>query len=461
MNRLYIILIVLFAAGSCDKYVDTPLPKNELLSELPFLDDKTANAAVVGVYANMNSFNYYFSNVLINFLTAIQADDMYYFTSSANFDVFRQNNLLPSSQYVETYWSDLYSFVYHANACIKGLTESSTLTPSTKDRLLGEAYFQRAFFYFYLVNLYGDVPLVLSTDYLETQLLGREAAPVVFTQIIADLKEAKRLMTDDYPSGNKVRPNRVAASALLARTYLYTKQYALAEAEAATVISNQTYGLETNLNNVFLANSREAIWQLQPVNIGGGRNTWEGFTGTPVMPNGTAIFRLDTTYLIEKFETGDERLSNWTGFRTTAAGATYYFPYKYKIRTDPSGVVSEYSMVMRMAEQWLIRAEARIQQGKLDLGRQDLDSIRHRAGLLPLPTSLDKDQLLLAVEKERKFELFTEWGHRWFDLKRTNRATAVLGPIKGDNWQPTDTLYPISSEARRTNTRLSQNDGYK
>lgn len=118
-------------------------------------------------------------------------------------------------------------------------------------------------------------------------------------------------------------------------------------------------------------------------------------------------------------------------------------------------------MVMRLAEQYLIRAEARIQQGKLDDGRNDLDAIRHRAGLPNLSTSLTQPALLLAVEQERKVELFAEWGHRWFDLKRTKRADAVLGPIKGANWQSTDTLYPIPSDAIRTNANLTQNEGYK
>ena len=118
-------------------------------------------------------------------------------------------------------------------------------------------------------------------------------------------------------------------------------------------------------------------------------------------------------------------------------------------------------MVMRLAEQFLIRAEARIQQDKLDDGRADLDSVRIRAGLLALPEDLDKSELLLAVEQERHMELFVEWGHRWFDLKRTGRSNTVLAPIKGADWQATDTLYPIPLDARKTNIHLDQNDGYK
>lgn len=464
MKLTYVYILILstslMAFSGCSKYVDTPLPKNELVSDLVFTDDKTATAAVTGLYSDMNAFNYFYANVLMNYLTAMQADDLYYFSSFANYDVFRNVSLLSGSQYVQSMWRDQYAYIYHANSCIEGLTAATGLTSAVKDQLLGESYFMRAFLHFYLVNMYGDVPLITNTNYIENNTRGRDKIDVVYDQIVKDLKEAQRLMGADYPTGNRVRPNKGAATALLARVYLYRHDYALAETEATSVLQDGHYSLLKDLNAVFLANSREALFQLQPVNVAGGRNTWEGFTSTPATPTSTPLFRLDTVNLIPKFEAIDKRLANWTGKLKTAAGATLYYPYKYKIRTTTTGTVTEYSMVMRLAEQFLIRAEARIQQDKLDLGRQDLDSIRVRAGLDPLPTTLDKTALLLAVEQERKVELFCEWGHRWFDLKRTGRSTAVLGPIKGANWQPTDTLYPISSEARRTNINLSQNDGY-
>lgn len=463
MKRYHILLagLLLFSAGSCKKFVDTNIPPNELAQELAFTDDKTATSSVVGLYSEMNALNYYWANSLVNYLTAMQADDMYYYTGFENYDVFLKNTLLPSSQYVQSYWRDIYSYIYHANACIEGLSSSTILTPAVKNQLLGEAYFMRAFLHFYLVNMFGDVPLITSTNFAENSVKPRDKTSVVYDQIIKDLKDAKSLMGDNYPSGNRVRPNKAAATALLARTYLYTKQWALAETEATEILNNKQYALLKDLNTVFLANSKEAIWQLQPVNTAGGRNTWEGFTSTPATPTGTPLFRLDTMNLIKKFEANDLRLANWTGFRKLSSGATVYFPYKYKIRTNLGAAVTEYSMVMRLAEQFLIRAEARVKQDKLDDGRADLDSVRIRAGLLALPTNLDKDALLLAVEHERQTELFVEWGHRWFDLKRTGRSSAVLAPIKGANWQSTDTLYPIPINATKTNIYLSQNDGYK
>ncbi|WP_346317655.1 RagB/SusD family nutrient uptake outer membrane protein [Chitinophaga sp. YIM B06452] len=457
-------LLIISAAAffaSCSKYVDTPVPKTELASQLVFTDDKTSTAAVVGLYVDMNGFNYQFANSLMNYLSAMHADDLYYFSTFENYDVFRQVRLLPASNYVNAYWASVYSYIYHTNACIEGITAAQNLTPAVKRQLLGESYFMRAFFYFYLINIYGDVPLVISTDYRENSLKGREATAKVYAQVISDLSEAKEKLTDNYQTTNRVRPNKAAATALLARAYLYNKEWARAEAEAAEVLTNSRYSLLQDLNTVFLANSREAIWQLQPVNIAGGRNTWEGFTVVPFSNTSTVVFRLDTTNLIAKFETGDARLENWTSNRVLSTGARIYWPMKYKVRTSTAAAPTEYSMVMRLAEQFLIRAEARIQQGKLDDGRSDLDSIRLRAKLPVLPANLDKAALLLAVEKERQLELFTEWGHRWFDLKRTQRSAAVLGPIKGANWQATDTLYPIPSDAIRTNINLTQNEGYK
>src|SRR5690606_36900858 len=110
-NNILIISLFTLLAASCENYVDTPLPKDEIVSGLAFQDDLSATAAVTGVYSNMNAFNYQFANILMSYLGAMQADDMYYYTSTESFDVFYQNRLLPGSQYVNSYWTDLYSFI--------------------------------------------------------------------------------------------------------------------------------------------------------------------------------------------------------------------------------------------------------------------------------------------------------------------------------------------------------------
>ena len=89
-----------------------------------------------------------------------------------------------------------------------------------------------------------------------------------------------------------------------------------------------------------------------------------------------------------------------------------------------------------------------------------INAVRHRAGLDKLADNLDKNEFEFAMEHERQVELFTEWGHRWLDLKRTNRADAVLGPIKAPNWQPTDMLYPIPQTQIANDPNVHQNPGY-
>jgi hypothetical protein len=163
--------------------------------------------------------------------------------------------------------------------------------------------------------------------------------------------------------------------------------------------------------------------------------------------------------LLNGFESGDERKNAWIK-STTINGITYNFPYKYKVRTTAAGAPkAEYNMVLRLGEQYLIRAEARARQGNIPGAQSDLNAIRARAGLLNTPAG-DKASLLLAIENERRVELFSEWGHRWFDLKRTGRANSILVVEKSPNWQSTDALYPIPQNEIATNPLLTQNAGY-
>lgn len=439
---------------SCKKYVEVPPPQNQLVSENAFADDKTAEATVVGIYSIMNAYNYQFGNVLSSFMPAFGADEFHYAFSVSSFDEFKNDELTPDNRYVNSFWESSYSFIYHANAVMEGIEKSTTLSEATRNQLLGEVKFVRAFCYFYLVNRFGDVPLILNTHYKVNTLMPRTEKAIVWEAIIKDLTEAQGLLSDEYTGAERIRPNKAAATTLLARAYLYQEKWDLAEAEATKVINDPKYKLLDNLNDVFLKNSEEAIWQLQSVNTStAGVNTWEGFN---IVPFSTRSYYNLYDVLVNAFEPGDARLENWTGTYVTG-GETFHFPYKYKIRR--ASTVEEYSMVIRFAELFLIRAEARAQQNKLEEAKEDLDKIRQRAALDPLPAGLTKDQLLSATAQERRIELFAEWGHRWFDLIRTGRAIEVLLPIKPDI-DPHDLLYPIPRPAMRTNPNLVQNEGY-
>ena len=120
---------------------------------------------------------------------------------------------------------------------------------------------------------------------------------------------------------------------------------------------------------------------------------------------------------------------------------------------------AENSVILRLSEIYLIRAEARLMQGNTGNAKEDLNIIRRRAGLIDNSSNI-QSEIADAILKERRVELFLEYGNRWFDLKRTQRADAVLGAFKPGDWQSTDALYPIPLDEIRKAPQLTQNQGY-
>jgi len=276
---------------------------------------------------------------------------------------------------------------------------------------------------------------------------------------VSDLLSAQQALPVDYVAaygyaGNRTRPVQAAASALLARVWLFRQQWALAEAAATTVIDDPRYVLESSLDSVFLASSREAVWQLQPV-----YDTFATADAHLFLPAVTGTFTVATYPLTDSllagFETGDQRRVHWTG-SLKFGPRVFVYPFKYKQSGFHPGD-PEYEMVLRLAEQYLIRAEARARQGNLAGALADLNQVRVRAGL-PLSTAVDQLSLLNAIMAERRIELFTEWGHRWLDLQRTGQANAVLQVKRG--WVTTDLLYPIPGYELLANPNMTQNPGY-
>lgn len=323
--------------------------------------------------------------------------------------------------------------------------------------MTGEAKFLRAFAHFYLTQLFGDVPVVTTTDVTVTRKLSRSPRETVYEQIESDLVAARGLLPETYTvySNERVRVNKYAASAMLARFYVFKKDWQRAEQEATLVLNNiGQYELLNNLGSVFLKNSREAIWQLIPYD----KNVSE--ISTFKLVNDPGLVSLNTD-LVNSFDPSDKRKAEWIRtYTSTLPGATvYYYPFKYRSTANDA---SEYSMVLRLAEQYLIRAEARLMQNKLtgiNSAQSDINAIRTRAGL-PNSTAATNDELMTEILEQRKLELFSEWGHRWFDLKRTGKATEVLAPIK-PFWNAYDTLYPIPKYDLINNHNLTQNNGYQ
>ena len=450
-----VMLILALSLFSCKKFVEIPPPLTQIAGSDVYSSDVTATSAVIGIYSQMINTYPDFANGGITLYAGLSADEFKNYILSGSQPEFYSNALTSTNVYIKTLWSSAYNYIYSANAILEGLEKSVGVTAGTKKQLQGEVTFIRAFCHFYLTNLFGDVPYIVTTDYRVTSVAPRIPRSEVYQKIINDLLDAQNMLsvTYSYSNGERVRPNKWAATALLSRVYLYLGDWIKAETQASTVINNTSlFSLVNNLNNVFLKNSVESIWQLMPAQ--GTINTQEGnrfiLTSAPTSTDLSA-------QVFNAFELGDQRavLGNWVQ-RITVGANNYYFPYKYKVKTGST--LTEYYMVLRLAELYLIRAEARAQQNNISGSQADLNIIRTRAGLSNT-TATDKPSLLLAVEHERQVELFAEWGHRWLDLKRTNRATTILGPLK-TGWQLTDELYPIPLSQLQNDPNMSQNPGY-
>lgn len=460
INPIYHLLlfqvITMVLLTSCDSFVEVDLPKSQLTTVSVFDNYSTANAALSDIYSKMREQGLLsgsasgVSNMLGNY-----ADELYCLASPGDPTIpFYTNALLPANSTITDSWNLSYNQIYAANAVMEGVESSHKLTIKEKELLRGEALFIRAIVHFYLSNLYGDIPYIVSTD----RNINNEASKIpvkdIYRNIIADLENAAALLPHDYKNAERVRPNQFVAKALLARVYLYNESWAEASNAASAVLNAiNLYAIEDNASLAFLKDSKETIWQFQPSVAG--KNTDEA--SIFIFSSGPPPFVALTNNLIESFDNNDLRKANWT--KAVSDGTdTWYHAYKYK-EFENTATSMEYSVIFRLAEQYLIRAEARAHQGDLIGAKEDLNRIRKRAGLLDTD-AVSAQQLVDAILSERRWELFTEFGHRFFDLKRSGQIDTVLDPLK-NGWNSTDVLFPLPESELSINPNIRpQNSGY-
>jgi hypothetical protein len=453
----YLLPVVCFVIlTGCKKFADVDTPSNQLSSDNVFTTDATVGSAMAGLFSTLGTSDSYQLQLGISSYTAMTGDELIFNNTSDTYDPFVKNALGANNPDVQSLWTALYEVNYQANSIINGINKSTAaITDSVRTDALAESRFVRAFCHFYLVNIWGDVPLVTTTDVTYTKSLARSKSDTVYKQIIADLEFASANLNTNYTfsGGQRIMPNKYAAMAMLARVHLYMGHWQQAADYANTVISNGLYSLlsSDNIGSIMTENNQEAIWQLEAAFTTG--YTTEGQYYLLISPTPSYLV---TDQLLSAFEPGDLRYTNWIG-TVTVDNVTYHYPYKYKVTANDPGN-AEYATYLRLAEQYLIRAEANMELNNLDAAISDINIIRNRAGL-GNTTATTKDQLKLAIEKERRLELFSEYGHRWMDLKRTGRIDAVLSAAKS-NWTSTDALYPIPLGDIHNDPNLTQNPGY-
>lgn len=461
MKKIFIIvaLITIVCQVSCSKFLDIDRPVNQLTSGAVFSDSTSIEAAVAGMYASLmdNYINTF--NGRISISMGLLADELEVVSTNGNFE-FAINAVLPEDPTNFSIWSDAYKLVYHCNTLIVHLKNTQAISEDSKLPYLAEAMFFRGLAFSYLGSIYGAVPLMTSTDFNVNSRLPRTELKLVFDQAWKDVSESLEYFKKSGKPTNRFRSGKWACYALLSRLALWKGDWDAAILNSSEVIGSGEFTLP-ELDDVFKISSHETILQLMP-SVSLPFNSGEGYSFIPFSSGVTPTYFL-TEHLVESFEVDDQRKARWLG-EQTVGGMEYYYPYKYKVSQGSDyKVKEECQVVLRLGEQYLIRAEAYAHLNRNTESVADLDSLRRRAGL-PLYSltnpGVSGQELLDAVFHERRTELFAEWGHRWFDLIRSGKANSVLGIINTKDWQSTDTLLPIPQKERLANTNLSQNDGY-
>lgn len=387
---------------------------------------------------------------------------------------FRDYSISTTNTGVYIFWVDHYTSLYQVNIVLDKIADAS-LDESYKKQVIAEMKFLRALYYFNLVRLYGDVPLVT------TPIVGEEAYAMkrspkdeVYKLITDDLKSAALDLTDPGSEPAKGRANRGAAKSLLGKVYLTVGDKTSAAQVLKEVYDNyggSKYDLLPDFASLWgntnaHKNTKESIFEIQY--LGGAGNPYSQFWPAFAPFENFSITRygggmnMVTDDLYNEYEAGDVRreVSFYLGYQKGGVFVPIKFNKKWVDLTAPldggGEACNNNFMVLRYADVLLLLSEATGDP-------LYLNKVRARVGL-PLYGSANYPSdrfptIELAVEHERRMELALEY-HRWFDLKRTGRAVAVLS-AKGKAITPEKLLLPVPQYALGQNPNLGpQNPGY-
>jgi starch-binding outer membrane protein, SusD/RagB family len=456
IKSLFLFVLILFSGSSCKKFLDTT-PVNAVSDEAPIFDKGSAETALRGVYRQLGSSGYYGENYVT--LGYFPSGDIKNLTTGGAANIVNVNYRADDVNF-NTSWTAIYNTINRANHVISKVpaVNDPQLTQVLKDKYVGEAKFIRALAYFDLARAWGGVQIILepTTSLTDRPAVKRSSQEETYAQVLKDLKDAEQLLPDEV---NRIRATRRTVWALRARLHLYRKEWAQAEEYATKLIDKSSdYTLIKPFSAWFKDNvvgTRESIFELEysAINPSAIRAQMQHPTkgGTyRYAPNDRFVQLLNTADI----SGGRKAL---IGSVTQGGTTIWYGDLYYRLpATDPA-------YIFRIAELYLIRAEARAHQNKLvdaTGALNDLNKIRERAGIAN-STATSAEEILLAIENERRIEFAFE-AHRWFDLVRTGRAKTVLEALDPNTKvEGYEYLFPIPiTQIQLDPSNLEQNPGY-
>ena len=493
------VLLAGLTIASCDDFLEVP-PKGAFLTQNYYADRDQAYGALIGVYDAIRKNSGGFENMVV--MMNAGSDDHVAGGGSASdglqLHVFDDFTVTPDNM-AGSYWNDHYQGIFRANTLLSKI-EAVGMDANEKARFIAESRTLRALYYFNLVRMFRNIPLLLEPLTATNLYEVTQADPAaVYDQIEADLLAAIQSLPSTVAGEERGRFTKGGAQALLGKVYLYQGKNAEAAAQLAEVngtpgeTSPYGYKLLSNFSDLWVfSNTFNTESIIECTHSNQSRNDW-GFWGSgrdegntvnvmvgirsysrlndassapPSMPGGWS-FNTFTQDFYDAID-GDPRF-NATVFDLAAyetAGDISYVHgdedlgyYLNKFMPRPSDVSTlggaqdlnfhQHSYIIRLADTYLMEAEALGATGTR--AQALLDAVRARVGLPSVPVSMD------AIKAERRLELAGE-GHRFFDLVRWGDAATVLadeGFVAGKN-----EIFPIPT--REINgTQLVQNPGYE
>ena len=447
IKNLNIVLLILACLPfvACDEQLDI-LPQQSIDESIALSTPQNVRAALIGAYDGLADNDVWGGGQHLSELFADNGEQIWAGTFEEPEQIFVKTILVQNGD-VERFWTESYETINRANNVLEGL---SVLDPAEADQVEGEAKFIRAAVYFDLVNLFGktwqdgdpnsnpSIPLLLSPTRQidESSNVSRNSVGEVYTQILADLNDAKALL----PETNGGLATTYAASALISRVYLMQGLFEVAVSEADRVITMGGFELVANYADAFnqSGNTSEDIFAIE-VTSQDGVNDFITFYSAQER-GGRGDIDITEAHLAE-YEAGDTRRDLFyvddLGIPRTG---------KWVPNASQDGNIN----IIRLAEMYLTRSEARFLAGDLAGAAEDINLIRARAGLAPIaPADLTLDIIL----QERKLELMFE-GHLFRDSKRNQQN------IGGLSFDSDALIYPVPQRELDANTNLVQNPGY-
>lgn len=509
MKRHTLLLIGLVGLGltvSCQKsFLDVPVQGQATTATDPNL----ATNLVTGVYNSLYNGEAFggaggdihgISFIAVTNIMSDDADKGSTASDQPNLGAIDDFSLTSTNNFVGALWDGYYSGISRANQALAALN-TAALDATTKNRLIGEVRFIRGYYYFNLVRMFGKVPKVIRVPAdaqdanTDPNFQTRASTDTIYSVITQDLQFA----IDNLPIRSQTgvgHVNKGAAQALLAKVYLYRKNWQQVQALTQAVINSGQYALVSDYSTIWRKvgdNSSESIFETQSGTFNNGDLavasycTWQGprVGGKGGWTDLGFGFDTPSTSLVNAYESGDKRRAStiitidtsprhvgtvlYDGFRIPSADSVQSLFYNYKAYASENPSIEPYLgnrdrkqknvRLLRYADVLLMNAEANNELGQTAAAITNLNLIRTRASLAATTASAQTD-LRNAIWKERRVELAMEHDRFW-DLVRQGRAAQVLQAAGKNFVVGKNELLPVPSlQIQLSGGKLDQNNGY-